>query len=131
MTRKQKDVYKRCYDLLQKSLSIIKPGTTTGDVANTWPRYYDNTQKTCTLVQFAHTIGCGLYEGFWVSQGFSPDYPIEIEENFYMAVEVFVSDGPGGDCSVRLEENLVVTKDGIKIFSLFPFEEEAVGFIEN
>jgi len=131
MTSKQKDVYKRCYDLLQKSLSIVKPGATTGDIAKTWPRYYDNTQKTCTLVQFAHTIGCGLYEGFWVSQGFSPDYPVEIEENFYMALEVFTSDGPGGNCSVRLEENFVVTKDGISIFSLFPFEEEAVGFIDN
>jgi hypothetical protein len=35
------------------------------------------------------------------------------------------------DCSVRLEENLVVTKNGYQVFSLFPFEEEAVGFIEN
>ena len=49
----------------------------------------------------------------------------------YMAVETYASDGPGGDCGVRLEENLVVTKDGYQVFSLFPFEEEAVGFIEN
>jgi Xaa-Pro aminopeptidase len=131
MTSKQKDVYKRCYDLLQESLSVIKPGATTGDIASKWPRYYDNTYKTCTLVQFAHTIGLGLYEGFWVSQGFSIDYPVELEEDFYLAVEVYASDGPGGDCSVRLEDNLVVTNDGYQIFTLFPFEEEAVGFIEN
>ncbi len=48
-----------------------------------------------------------------------------------MAVETYASDGPGGDCGVRLEENIVVTKDGYKCFSLFPFEEEAVGFIDN
>ena len=131
MTTKQKDVYKRCYDLLQNSLSVIKAGATTADIAAKWGKYYDNTQKTCTLVQFAHTIGLGLYEGFWVSQGFSPDYPVELEENFYMAVETYASDGPGGDCSVRLEDDFVVTKTGIKVFSLFPFEEEAVGFIEG
>jgi Xaa-Pro aminopeptidase len=131
MTTKQKDVYKRCYDLLQESLSVIRPGATTADIANKWPRYWDHTQKTCTLAQFAHTIGCGLYEGFWVSPGFSPDNPVELEENLYLAVETYADDGPGGDCSVRLEENLVVTKNGYQVFSLFPFEEEAVGFIDN
>jgi len=131
MTSKQKDVYKRCYDLLQKTLSVIKPGGTTGDIAKSWPRYYDNTYKTCTLVQFAHTIGCGLYEGFWVAQGFSIDYPVELKQNMYLAVETYASDGPGGNCGVRLEENLVVTDKGYELYSLFPFEEEAVGFIEN
>ena len=131
MTQKQKDVYKRCYELQMESLSVIKPGITTADIANTWPKYYDHTQKTCTLVQFAHTIGCGLYEGFWISPGFSPDYPVEIEENYYMALETYASDGPGGDTGVRLENNFVVTKDGYQCFDLFPFEEEAVGFIDN
>ena len=117
---------------MQESLSVIKPGATTADIANKWPKYYDHTQKTCTLVQFAHTIGLGIpNEGFWVSPGFSPEYPFEIEENMYMAVETYASDGPGGDCGVRLEDNFVVTKDGYQVFSLFPFEEEAVGFIEN
>ena len=58
--------------------------------------------------------------------GFSIDYPVELEENFYLAVEVYVSDGPGGDCSVRLEDDVVVTNDGYQIFSLFPFEEEVL-----
>jgi Xaa-Pro dipeptidase len=131
MTTKQKDTYKRSYDLLQKSLSVIKAGATTGDIAKAWPRYYDNTYKTCTLVQFAHTIGLGLYEGFWVAQGFSIDYPVQLQENMYVAVETFASDGPGGNCGVRLEDNLVVTKNGYELYSLAPFEEEAVGFIEN
>ena len=131
MTDKQKDVYKRCYDLLQESLAVVKVGATTADIAAVWPKYYDDTQKTCTLLQFAHTIGCGLYEGFWVSQGFSKDSPVELQENFYMAIEVYASDGPGGNCSARLEDTFVVTKDGYELFSLFPFEEEAVGFIEN
>jgi Xaa-Pro aminopeptidase len=130
MTKKQKEVYKRCYDLLQKTLSKIKAGATTADIASTWPEYYDDKHGTCSLVQFAHTIGQGLYEGFWVSRGFSLDYPEELQENMFMAVETWAGD-PGGDFSVRLEDNLVVTKTGCEIFSLFEFEEEAVGFIEN
>jgi Xaa-Pro aminopeptidase len=78
------------------------------------------------LVQFAHTIGQGLYEGFWVSKGFSIDYPEILQENMYMAVETWAGD-PGEDFSVRLEQNLVVTQTGYVIYSLFPFEEEAIG----
>ena len=126
MTSKQKEVYKRCYDLLQNSLVKIRAGATTADIAKTWPEYYDDKYKTCSLVQFAHTIGQGLYEGFWVSRGFSIDYPEVLEENMYMAVETWAGD-PGDDCSVRLEQNLVVTKKGYVIYSLFPFEEEAIG----
>lgn len=126
MTQNHKEVYKRCYDLLQNSLKKIKAGATTADIAGTWPEYYDDKYKTCSLVQFAHTIGQGLYEGFWVSRGFSLEYPEVLEENMYMAVETWAGD-PGGDFSVRLEQNLVVTKSGHVIYSLFPFEEEAVG----
>jgi Xaa-Pro aminopeptidase len=40
-------------------------------------------------------------------------------------VETWAGD-PGGDFSVRLEQNVVVTKTGYELFSLFPFEEEAI-----
>ena len=126
MTSRQKDVYKRCYDLLHNTMSKIKAGATTADMARTWPEYYDDKHKTCSLVQFAHTIGQGLYEGFWVSRGFSLDYPETLQENMYMAVETWAGD-PGGDFSVRLEQNLVVTKTGYVLYSLFPFEDEAIG----
>jgi Xaa-Pro aminopeptidase len=63
---------------------------------------------------------------FWVSRGFSFDYPEVLQENMYLAVETYAAD-PGGDFGVRLEENLVVTKDGYVLYTLFPFEEEAIG----
>ena len=131
MTPKQIDCYKRCFEMLQASIDVIKAGVPTSEIVKKWPKYYDDTHKTCTLVQFGHTIGLGLYEGFWMSQGFTPDYPVELEENMYLAIETYASDGPGGSFGVRLEDNLVVTKDGYQMFSLFPYEEEAVGFIER
>jgi len=131
MTTKQKDVYRRCYDILQESISVIKAGVPTSEISKKWPRYYDDTCKTCTLVQFGHTIGLGLYEGFWMSQGFTKDYPVELQENMVLAIETYASDGPGGNVGVRLEDNLIVTKDGYELLTLFPFEEEAVGIIER
>ncbi|OPY85990.1 MAG: Xaa-Pro dipeptidase [Smithella sp. PtaU1.Bin162] len=127
MTPKQKDVYKRCYAKLQKGLSQVKAGNTTGQLAKDGlNEYYDDKYGTCSLVEFAHTIGQGLYEGFWVSRGFSIEHPVVLEENMVMAVEVYEAD-PGDDFGVRLERNVIVTKNGYIPLDLFPFEEEAVG----
>lgn len=126
MTAKQKDVYKRCYDKLQNAMRPIKAGASTKDIALGMTEYYDDTYKTCSLVEFAHTIGQGLYEGFWVSRGFSIDNPEPLEENMILAVEVYEAD-PGDDFGVRLERNIIVTKDGFIPLDQFPFEEEALG----
>lgn len=128
-TPKQKDLYRRCYDYLQRALEAIKPGNTSADIAAAFPAdddFGDHEFKTCSLVQFAHTIGLGLYEGFWFCRGFSLDAPIELKPHMYLAVEVYAAD-PGGEEGCRLEENILVTDTGHEIFSLFPFEEEALG----
>jgi Xaa-Pro aminopeptidase len=41
----------------------------------------------------------------------------------YFAIETY-SGRPGVQQAARLEQNLVVTKDGPQVFTLFPFEEE-------
>ena len=43
-----------------------------------------------------------------------------------LAVEVYEAD-PGDDFGVRLENNIIVTKDGYVVLDQFPFEEEAIG----
>ena len=58
----------------------------------------------------------GYYPGNW-------KFHEVIQENMYFAVETY-SGRPGVQQAVRLEENLVVTKDGPQVFTLFPFEEE-------
>ena len=78
-----------------------------------------------TLQQFAHSIGLSLYEGMWISRAYSLEYPVELEENMYFACETFAGH-PGLEQTVRLEENLLVTKDGPVIFTKHPFIEEAL-----
>ncbi len=125
LTPKEKDLYKECYDSMYAAIEQMKAGNTTADVAEQLPKYADDEHGTVTLQQFAHSIGLSLYEGMWISRAYSLEYPVELEENMYFACETFAGH-PGLEQTVRLEENLLVTKDGPVIFTKHPFIEEAL-----
>ena len=124
-TPKEKDLYKECYESMYAAINEMKAGNTTADVAAKLPTYADDEFGTVTLQQFAHSIGLSLYEGMWISRAYSLDYPVELEEGMYFAAETFAGH-PGLEQTVRLEENLLVTKDGPVIFTKHPFAEEAL-----
>ena len=123
MTPKETDLYKECYDSMYAAIEQMKAGNTTADVAKHFPKYADDEFKTVTLQQFAHSIGLSLYEGMWISRAYSLDYPVELEEGMYFAAETF-SGHPGLEQTVRLEENLLVTKDGPVIFTKYPHDPD-------
>ena len=50
----------------------------------------------------------------------SMEYPEVIEENMHFAVETYY--GEDGEAA-RLEEQIVVTKDGCRVITKFPCEE--------
>ena len=125
LTPKEKDLYKECYESMYAAIEQMKAGNTTADVAAKFPKYADDEFGTVTLQQFAHSIGLSLYEGMWISRAYSLDYPVELEEGMYFACETFAGH-PGLEQTVRLEENLLVTKDGPVLFTKYPFNEEAL-----
>jgi Xaa-Pro aminopeptidase len=125
-TAKEKDLYKECHSTMYAAIEQMKAGNTTADVAAKLPKYADDEFQTVTLQQFAHSIGLSLYEGMWISRAYSLEYPVELHEGMYFAAETFAGH-PGLEQTVRLEENLLVTKDGPVIFTKYPFEEEALG----
>ncbi len=125
-TPKEKDLYKECYESMYGAIEMMKAGNTTADVAAKFPKYADDEYGTVTLQQFAHSIGLSLYEGMWISRAYSLEYPVELQENMYFACETFAGH-PGLEQTVRLEENLLVTKDGPVLFTKYPFDEEALG----
>jgi Xaa-Pro aminopeptidase len=118
-TPKQKDLYKECYDSMYAAIEQLKAGNTTADVAARFPEYADDEYGTVTLQQFAHSIGLSLYEGMWVSRAYSLEYPVELQENMYFACETFAGH-PRLEQTVRLEENVLVTKDGPVLFTRHP-----------
>jgi Xaa-Pro aminopeptidase len=118
-TAKQKDLYKETYSSMYAAIEQLRAGNTTADVASKFPEYADDVYGTVTLQQFAHSIGLSLYEGMWVSRAYSLDYPVELEENMYFACETFAGH-PELQQTVRLEEDVLVTKDGPVLFTRHP-----------
>ncbi len=125
LTQREKDLYKECHDSMYAAIEMMKAGNTTKDVAEQLPVYADDEYGTVTLQQFAHSIGLSLYEGMWISRAYSLDYPVELKEGMYFAAETFAGH-PGLEQTVRLEEDLLVTKDGPIVFTKYPFYDEAL-----
>ena len=125
MNQQEIDLYREVYDSMYAGIEKLRPGNTTADVAKCFPCYDDDQYGTCTLQQFAHSIGITLYEGMWISRGYSLEYPAEIKENMYFAVETFAGH-PGLRQTCRLEENVLVSGDGPVVFTLMEHMEEAM-----
>ena len=125
LTPKEIDLYREVYNSMYAGMAGLKPGNTTADVVKGFPPYDDDKYGTVTLQQFAHSIGITLYEGMWMSRAYSLDYPAEIKENMYFAIETFAGH-PGLEQTARLEENVLVGPDGPIVFTLMEHMEEAV-----
>ena len=125
MTQQEIDLYREVYDSMYAGLEKLRPGNTTADVAAAFPEYDDDKYQTCTLQQFAHSIGITLYEGMWVSRAYSLKYPAEIKENMYFAIETFAGH-PGLQQTCRLEEDVLVSAKGPVVFTLMEHMEEAM-----
>ncbi|MFZ4440138.1 MAG: M24 family metallopeptidase [Syntrophales bacterium] len=125
MNQQEIDLYREVYDSMYAAIDKLRPGNTTADVAACFPKYDDDKYGTVTLQQFAHSIGITLYEGMWISRAYSLDYPAEIKENMYFAVETFAGHA-GLRQTCRLEENVLVSGEGPVIFTLMEHMEEAM-----
>jgi len=125
LTDQEIGLYHEVYDSMYAGIEQLRPGNTTADVARAFPEYDDDKYGTVTLQQFAHSIGITLYEGMWISRAYSLDYPAEIKENMYFAIETFAGH-PGLQQTVRLEENVLVTADGPVVFTMMEHMAEAM-----
>jgi Xaa-Pro aminopeptidase len=118
----QLDAYETASRWLSDALDMIKPGVTTADVCQVWPKaeefgYRD--EDEAYLLQYGHGIGLGLWERPIFSRRFSIDHPTLIKENMVFALETWcgAADGSG---AARIEEQVVVTKEGCEIMTNFP-----------
>jgi len=124
LTPPEIDLYREVYDSTYAGIEHLRPGNSTADVAAAFPEYDDDKYGTVTLQQFAHSIGITLYEGMWISRAYSFKFPAEIKENMYFAIETYAGH-PKLPQTCRLEENVLVTKDGPVIFTLMEHMKEA------
>jgi Xaa-Pro dipeptidase len=114
-TEEMKRVHQNCYDALFNAASVIKPGATNAEVfAQADPYVLDS-------------LGHGAGVNPWEAPYFSPhskDQPVVLEENMVFNLEPYA--GVPGIAGFRLENDHIVTKDGVDIYTTYPFDERLV-----
>lgn len=127
-TSKEKDWYKRVKDSIDGVINAIKPGKTTADAAKHFPPAsswgYD---EECEVLASEIGHGIGLTQGSTnydipiINNQWSPRFPQVFEEGMTIAIESREGETRVG--GVRLENMVVVTKNGAEIMDHFPREE--------
>ena len=119
------DAYKRCRYYLDAAIALIKPGATTGDVVQVWPKAQEfgfPDEEAAFALQFGHGVGLTIWEKPVFSRLVSIDHPEVIQEGMVFALETFWPSSDGWSAA-RIEEQLVVTKDGCEVITRFPAED--------
>jgi Xaa-Pro aminopeptidase len=119
------DAYRRCREYLDAAIDLIKPGRTTGDVVSVWPKAEEfgfANEEAAFALQFGHGVGLSIWEKPIFSRLVSIDHPEVIEEGMVFALETFWP-AKDGWSAARIEEQLVVTKDGCEVITRTPAEE--------
>ncbi|MGB8347466.1 MAG: Xaa-Pro peptidase family protein [Ktedonobacteraceae bacterium] len=119
------DAYKKCRDILDAAIHEIRPGVTTAEIVKLWPKAqefgFDNEEAAFAL-QYGHGVGLSIWEKPIFSRLVSLDHPEVIKEGMVFALETFWP-ATDGWTAARIEEQLVVTKDGCEVITRFPAEE--------
>ncbi|MCX8031963.1 MAG: Xaa-Pro peptidase family protein [Thermoleophilia bacterium] len=127
-TQEQKDLYAECHKMLFDALSTVKDGSTDWQLLDKWPdspEYWG--YKTWNEVGpycIGHGLGLTLHDRpFFNRMNQVAGAPEQtFREGMVLAVECYAG-RKGGKHGVRLEENILVTKDGYERLTLFPIDE--------
>ena len=124
-TPAQRDAFKQSREWMDAAIELVKPGTTTDQIAAVWPKaeefgFVD--EMDAFGLQFGHGVGVGLHERPIISRLNSFDEPIELQEGMLFALETYCP-AADGRSAARIEEEVVVTPKGPRVITLFPCEE--------
>ncbi|HZV52539.1 MAG TPA: M24 family metallopeptidase [Candidatus Dormibacteraeota bacterium] len=117
--------YRRCREILDAAIELIRPGRTTAEVVSVWPRATEfgfPDEEAAFALQFGHGVGLSIWEKPIFSRLVSLEHPEVIEEGMVFALETFWPASDGWSAA-RIEEQLVVTKEGCEVITRFPAEQ--------
>ena len=121
----QVEAYKRCRDILDRAVNAIKPGVTTADIVKLWPKAEEfgfPNEEAAFALQYGHGVGLSIWEKPIFSRLVSLEHPEVIEEGMVFALETFWPASDGWSAA-RIEEQLIVTKNGCEVITRFPAEK--------
>ncbi len=114
-TQQQREVHQKVYDAIFEAAKVTKPGATNADVfAAADPYVLDN-------------LGHGAGTNPWEPPFFSPaskDQPVSLKEGMVFNLEPYHGRPDIG--GIRLENDHIVTADGVEIYTTYPFDERLV-----
>ena len=116
----QRDLYKRAYEQLQHNMALIECGATYHEIA---ARAHGHPEDYHSLDLIMHGIGMCDELPFILSSTDDPRMAAGgvIEPGMALCVEAYAG-RLGGPQGVKLEEQVLVTAQGIEVLSRFPFE---------
>ena len=121
MTDTQKRIYSAAVEQIEHNLDIIKPGVSFAEFnQRSWqiPAAYEPYRYSLA----AHGVGMA---DEWPVVPLHPDFASahsgHFEENMVVCVESLI--GEVGSESVKLETQVLITKNGVERLETFPFEE--------
>jgi Xaa-Pro aminopeptidase len=124
-SQSQRDAYAQAREWIDAAIEMVKPGTTTDQIATLWPKATDfgfASEMDAFGLQFGHGLGLGLHERPIISRLNSLENPVELQEGMVFALETYCP-ASDGQSAARIEEEVVVTADGCALLTLFPAEE--------
>ena len=121
----QVDAYKIAREYMDRAIAAVRPGATTADIVKLWPKAQEfgfPNEEAAFALQYGHGVGLSIWEKPIFSRLTSLEHPELIEEGMVFALETYwpASDGWG---AARIEEEVVVTKDGCEVITKFPAED--------
>ena len=124
-SRAMVDAYRRCRDYLDQAIALVKPGATTAEITSVFPKAQEfgfADEEQAFALQLGHGVGLSIWEKPVFSRLVSLDHAEVIQENMVFALETFWP-ATDGWSAARIEEQMVVTKDGAEVITRFPAEE--------
>ena len=122
------DAYRRCRYYLDAAIDAHPAQGDDRRHRAVWPRAEEfgfPDEEAAFALQFGHGVGLSIWEKPIFSRLVSLDHPEEIREGMVFALETFWPASDGWSAA-RIEEQLVVTKDGCEIITRFPAEDLVV-----
>ena len=126
-TDQQKDWYKQVLERIDSVISEIKPGASTDAAARHFPpstKWGYASEHEILASEIGHGIGVGGMTGYdhpIINRQWSLQFPQEFQEGMCIAVESREGEVRVG--GARLENMLVVTKNGVEIIDTFQRDE--------
>jgi Xaa-Pro aminopeptidase len=124
-TNPQRDAYTKAREWMDAAIDAVRVGVGTDVIARVWPKAEDfgfENELAAFGLQFGHGLGLGLHERPIISRLNSLENPVEIQPGMVFALETYCP-ASDGFSAARIEEEVVVTENGIEILTKFPAQE--------